>query len=306
MRGTFLAVGVILLLAWAPWPQLQPPPTAQGAPDETQRGLVGAHVHSRWLAPASPLSREQLLGLVEASGLEVVGFGAPLLGPEARAASPATVGAWLAAVAPRPALPQLNTFALPGPLQGEHGILALFEHHAAALEGHANALAAVGGNEPLTRGRGWASAADAEQRVRMEYRLWHEVSGLPFCHKFTNPSVNAAGAGWAMMEGLWRDSQDAICYDWYPSNRDTLATLDRLRALGRALGKPVYVLESEVPGDDPAVMAQLAARADAVVLFQLLGTPGGEYPHLAAWTLQPDGKVQPRAPLAVLPAGRPG
>jgi hypothetical protein len=273
-------------------------------------GLVGAHLHSRWLDPASPLGQDALLRLARDTGLQMVAFGAPLATAEGRAAAPSILDRWLGGLGATRAVPEFNTLALPAADQQRAGLQRLFAGVAPVLGRHDNVLLAAGANEPLTKGRAW-SASEAEQRVRAEHDAWHAASDVPFCHKFTNPRINAPGLDWGALERLWAEAQDAICYDWYASNGDTIGTLDQLRALGQRLHKPLYVLETAVPGDDPRTLADMARRADGVCVYQLLASPGGEDERLAAWVARPGG-MQARPPAAMLraalgveaPAGR--
>jgi hypothetical protein len=255
------------------------PPAAAGAP----QGLVGATLHSRWLDPRAPVPQERVAALVREAGLQVLPFGVPVGDAEARASAPAAVDAWLARVAPLPTIPSINTFALPRAQQTREGLRAFFAPLAAVLARHPDVLVVAGANEPLTRGKGWASPADAEARLRLDSEAWHDVSPLPFCHKFTNPRVDTPGTDWAMLDRLWGETEDAICYDWYAPSGDAPSTMDHLRDLGARLGKPVHVLEAAIPGGDPGLLRQLAQRADTFSVYQLLATSGGEDERLAAW-----------------------
>jgi hypothetical protein len=236
---------------------------------------------------------------VRAAGLGWVTFGAPV-GLVPWRDVPLAAERFLEAMAPLPAAVQFNTLRLPPDRQGPDGLREAFAAWAPAMEQHSNVVLVVGANEPLTRGKGW-SPDHAEQRVRAEYEAWHQLSRLPFCHKFTNPHINPAGMDWPRMESLWATAQDAVCYDWYGSNKDSLDTLESLRELGQRLQKPVYVLEAAVPGNDPAFLAQMAARVDGVSLYQMFTSPGGEDERHAAFLVD-DGEVRERAPGAMLRA----
>lgn len=265
-------------------------------------GLIGAHLHSRFLEPSGPADAATLNAIVAASGAEVVAFGAPLSTAAGRERAPQIVAQWLDADAGVKALPVINTFALPREAQDEEGIRDLFAAMAPAFSGRPSVLAVAGANEPLTQGRRWRSVDDAEERVRLEHRLWHETSDLPFCHKFTNPRINVAGADWALLETFWTESQDAICYDWYEANGDTVETARRLQALGDRLGKPVYIMEIAVLGNSVATFLDVARHVDAVVLYQLLATENGHDERFAAYSIGAGGEVRARPPAALIAA----
>lgn len=290
MRGRVAVVAVLMAAAMVVVvvPFTQPTPSAGAEPVlRADRGLVGALVHSRWLHPSSPVPLEHLADLVRGQGLEVVPVGLPLGDAEGRAAALPRLERWLELTAGIPALPSINTFALPPAQQDADGLRAVFQRVAPVVDGRdAQVLAILGANEPLTKGKKWANAALAEDRVRLEHRLWHEVSDQPFCHKFTNPRINVAGADWPMLERLWTEAQDAICYDWYASNGDTLETLDYLLALGKRLGKPVHIPEVAVPADAPEVLQAMAHKVDTVAIYQLLSSAGGEDERLSCFVLR--------------------
>jgi hypothetical protein len=262
---------------------------------------VGAHVHSAWLAPRSPVSQDQLVDLVRRSNVQVVPFGVPLGDAAARAATPSTIAAWLDKLGDLPAIAELNTFALPKDQQTEQGIRALFRTVAPVLAAHGNVILVAGANEPLTAGKGWPSPEAAEARVRLEHSLWHEVSTIPFCHKLTPPTVDVAGIDWARIEGLWRDAQDAICYDWFEGNKDPLTTFDRLREVGDRFGKPVHVLETAVPRQDPATFARMKQGLASISLYQLLSEQDSGDAKFGVWLRTSDGFVQ-SAPATLLGA----
>lgn len=301
MRAHLLAAAALAaLLVVSPMALPNRGPAEPSDPEASP--LVGAVLHSRWLDPASPLGHGDLLRLAQDTGVQVMPFGVPLRGA-GRAEAARVTEEWLARTeaAGIRTLPTIHTLLLPRAEQTPDGIRALFAELAPAIGRHGNVVAVIGANEPLTKGKQWPSPADAEARVRLEYRLWHEVSDAPFCHKFTNPRIDTPGTDWAMLERLWAGAQDAICYDWYASNQDTLETLDRLRELGRRLGKPVHVAEAAVPGNDPARLRAMAERADTLSVYQLLGTPGGEDERHAAW-LHTAGGFRPRAQAGMLQA----
>jgi hypothetical protein len=196
-------------------------------------------------------------------------------------------------------IPQLNTLALPTEQQNEEGLRALFATWAPIFAQHSHVLLVAGANEPLTKGKGWASAQEAIDRVALEHRLWGEVSSQPFCHKFTPPRINTEGLDWAKLGQLWEANQDAICYDWYPGNKDPLSTLDHLRAEGQRVGKPIHVLETRVPEDDPAVLRDMARGLGSVSIYQLAATAGGSEEKFGAWLLR-DGVLEERAAGAMI------
>jgi hypothetical protein len=265
------------------------------APPDRPGPLVGAHVHSIWLEHDSSLSNEALAALVQRERLQVASVAIPLGGPVADRLAPRVAERWLDAVPGVPAIVQLNTFRLSDEQQDPASLGELFASIAPALELHPNVRLVVGANEPLTQGRDWLAPEEAVKRVQLEHRLWHEHSALPFCHKFTSPSYNDDGLGWGEMETLWRTSQEAVCYVWYPDT-DGASTLERVKAYAKALGKPVHILEAAVPRHDPALLRSLAEGADTLVLYHLVGT-GNMDPRFPAWWLDPDG-------LEIRPAGR--
>lgn len=228
---------------------------------------IGAHVHSVWLEHDSPMDVEDLAALVQSESHGVASFAVPLGGARAEELAPVVAQRALEAFDGLPAVVQLNTFRLHEDAQTKEHLAALFRHIASALQ-DPDVLVVVGGNEPLSKGKEWLRPQDAADRVRMEYAAWHAASDAPFCHKFTAPKFND-GVGWDVMEQLWRDSQDALCYVWY-EDTDDLATLDRLRGLSVELGKPLHILEARVPGNDPALLRAMAAQADTFVLYHLV------------------------------------
>lgn len=296
MRGLLLPL-TLAALVLTPSALLALPGVSPALPEP---GRVGFLLHSRWIEPTSPLDMPALAGWVRGLQPQVVPFGVPLrefldgdMQPFERTQS------WMSLTEGLAVVPSINTFRLPAAMQTRSSLQGLFADIAPMLEGDPDVLVVAGANEPLTRGKAWPSAEAAAERVRMEYDAWHAVSDAPFCHKFTNPRSNVAGAGWEMMEALWASHQDAICYDWYAGAGDTIGTLDRLRDLGQRLGKPVHILEAVVPGNDPAALQAMASRVSSISVYQVLGEPGGEDERLAAYVLQ-DGAFQVRAPGTML------
>jgi len=268
--------------------------------------LLGAHLHSRFLAPASPVNAAELAAWAREDGLQMVAVGVPLTGPGGPATGLASLATWLDAAQGLPTIPEFNTFTLPATRQDAAGLRQVFAVIDSALQGRSGVVAAVGGNEPLSAARGWKSPAEAAARVALEHQLWHALgSDVPFCHKFTNPRIDPAGTTWADLDALWTDHQDAICYDWYASNGDTLATLDHLRDLGDQLGKPVYILEAAVPLNQPSLRDAMASRVDALLLYPWLAPDRGEDARLAMWSLGTDGSRAPGPAAALRPVARP-
>lgn len=296
---------VVALVALAMPTLALPPVEALG---EQARADIGAGILSAWAWANSGIPASEMRGRVEASGLEVVVYAAPLSTNQNGAAA---TRAWLDAAGPRPHIVQLDTFKVtggqPDDAARERKVRELFENYS-FLEGKANIRAVVGGNEPMSKAQhGWTNPRQAEDRVRMEYRVWREVHGadaLPFCHKLMDTHWSA-GMSWAQVEGLWRDAQDAVCYDWYEGKNNTLARLDELRTQGLAKGKPVHVLESAVKYNDPVRLMDYAQRihtglGDSFVLFTLLDhNTTGQWQGFAAWLYQ-DGQWLERAPARML------
>jgi hypothetical protein len=268
------------------------PPLATGAP-HAEAGPIGVHVHQRWLDPSSPLGYSGVKALLAKAGAEIVAFGAPVgLGP---VVSQQRVGGWLNATPEYRQVAEVNTLELAPDEQDEAGIRESFRAHNQILGQHDNVVLFVGINEPLTLGKGWDHPQQAIDRITLEVGLWHEVSTIPICHKFTNPDINEPGLDWDVMEDLWTHHQDAICYDWYYPSEDSIHTIDHLRALGTQLGKPVYLLEAGIPNHDRAFMTRISEGLDGTVIYHLAGEPGTNTERLASWLVQPDGSTTARA-----------
>lgn len=261
---------------------------------EPPRAMLGAHLHSKFLDPNSGLTLPQLADRVTSTGLEVVPFGVPLTHPQA----PAIVRSFLASLGERPAVVQIDTSRVLPLVATDDEVRAVFEPYA-FLGSHANVRLVAGFNEPLSASKGWASAAQAEARVRQEYRVWHQVSHLPFCHKFTHPVINVGQLSFTTMQGLWSTGQDAVCYDFYPDparGRDPWNLTDSLRQWADQRAKPVHILETAIPGADPALLRDMTERvvtvhgSDSVSVYHLLTTcgaggtcPGGQDASMAGW-----------------------
>jgi hypothetical protein len=272
-----------LLLAQLAGAQVAPP-----------RAMLGAHLHSKFLNPDSGLTVPQLADRVASTGLEVVPFGAPLTHPQ----HTTLVRGFLASLGERPAVVQLDTSKVLPLFPTDDEVRAVFAPYA-FLGSHANVRLVTGFNEPLSASKGWATAAQAEARVRQEYRVWHQVSHLPFCHKFTHPVINVQSLSFTTMQGLWSTGQDAVCYDFYPDparGRDPWNLTDSLRAWADQRAKPVHILETAIPDADPVLLRNMTERvvtvhgSDSVSVYHLLTTcgaggtcPGGQDPGMAGW-----------------------
>jgi hypothetical protein len=236
---------------------------------------IGAHVHAHWLSGNSPFTQDQIVGRVTASYLDVVPFGVPLGGN-----GPSIMGSFLTAINPRPGIAELNTFTVYSDTGNatDAQLTSLFQPYAQELANHPNVRLVVGANEPFTSGKHYG-VGDAIYRVQHEYTVWHTLSSLPFCHKFTNLSYDLSGVTWSTYQSLWTSYQDAVCYDWYPSGPgpavDNNQTLLNLQGEASSRSKPVHILEAALPTPDASWLAGNAdriftGRGDTFTIYYLV------------------------------------
>jgi hypothetical protein len=231
------------------------------------RGLMTSNVLRQWLMPTN-FAHGTVIDRANRTGLEPIVFGVPLSqGSTARQLT----ADFLRAAEPRPAIVQI-------PSSPFDNIEALHQDYA-FINDHSNVILVVGMNEPLSQSN-WAvgtPASTVQDHIRREHSSWHNVSALPFCHKFTSPDINVPGLDFAAMRAMWNATQDHVCYDLYfgtPTN-DTMDRLDMFRLEANNRSMAVHILETYVGDGNHSTFQNMSeriftGRLDTISAFHFL------------------------------------